>query len=374
MNRVPTGSTLGILGGGQLGRMIATEARKLGYKVAVMDSGPDCPAFGAADVFVEGAWDDGAAMQELARVSDVLTVENEHLPADMLAAIEATTPLFPGSEVMRTIQDRKSQREFLQAQGVPQPKWAAVASPDEAVAAAGDVGVPAILKSRKGGYDGKGQVRVREGDDPAAAQAELGVPGIWEAFVPFDREISIIVTRGQDGQMVAYALGENEHRDGILHITQAPANASDDVVAKAQEIAGSIAQGLGHVGTLCVELFDVGGELLVNEVAPRVHNSGHHTYGACVTNQFENHARAVLGLPLGDTTQLAPAAMLNVLGDSWHDGEPDWAPVLSTPGATLHLYGKREARPGRKMGHVTVVGEGAVAACERLHEALRPQA
>ncbi len=367
---LPRGSTLGILGGGQLGRMIANDARRLGYKVAVMDSSPECPAAGAADVFVQGAWDDGEAMQELAKVSDVLTVENEHLPADDLAKVEQTTPLYPHSGVLRVIQDRLHQRRFLDEHGLPQPKWAAVENTDEALAAARDVGVPGILKSRKGGYDGKGQVRIKEGDDVAAKQSELGVPGIWEAFVPFDREVSIVITRDRDGRTVSYPMGENEHRGGILHITQAPCEASDELVAKAKDIARRVAEGLGHVGTLCVELFDVGGELLVNEIAPRVHNSGHHTLGACVTNQFENHARAVLGLPLGDTTQLVPAAMLNILGDAWANGEPDWMPVLSAPGVNLHLYGKADARPGRKMGHITVLGDDAAKRAAALHDGL----
>ncbi|MGB1586924.1 MAG: 5-(carboxyamino)imidazole ribonucleotide synthase, partial [Thermoplasmatota archaeon] len=342
--------TLGILGGGQLGRMIANDARRLGYKVAVMDSSPDCPAYGAADAFVEGAWDDLEAMQRLAKISDVLTVENEHLPADMLAQVEASTPLFPHSGVLRTIQDRLNQRRFLADHEIPQPAWAAVATAQEAQSAAKEIGVPGILKSRFGGYDGKGQVRIQEGDDPASKQAELGVPGIWEAFVHFDREISILVTRDQAGNMVTYPLAENEHRGGILHITQAPADATDDVARQAATIARQVAEGLGHVGTLCVELFDVQGQLLVNEIAPRVHNSGHHTLGACITSQFENHARAVLGLPLGDPTQHTPAAMLNILGDAWNAGVPNWNPILSEPRTNLHLYGKAEARPGRKMG------------------------
>lgn len=364
--------TLGILGGGQLGRMIANDARRLGYKVAVMDSSKDCPAYGAADHFVEGAWDNLEAMKQLAAISDVLTVENEHLPADMLAEVERDTPLHPRSEVLRTIQDRRNQREFLQAHNIPQPAWAAVENAEEARAAAETIGTPAILKSRFGGYDGKGQVRIQEGDDPAARQAELGVPGIWEGFVHFDREISILVTRDAAGHTVTYPLAENEHRGGILHITQAPAVASDDVAKQAAAMAQQIAEGLGHVGTLCVELFDVQGELLVNEIAPRVHNSGHHTLGACITNQFENHARAVLGLPLGDTTQHTPAAMLNILGDAWHNGSPDWNPILAEPRTNLHLYGKSDARPGRKMGHLVVLDHlpRAVETAQRLHDGL----
>ncbi len=367
-----TGSTLGILGGGQLGRMIANEARRLGYKVAIMDSSTDCPAHGAADHFVTGAWDNEAAMLELAAISDVVTVENEHLPADMLANVEKSTPLYPHSGVLRIIQDRLNQRLFLDEHKIPQPRWAAVANADEAQAAAQDIGVPGVLKSRTGGYDGKGQVRIHEGDDPVAAQAELGVPGIWEAFVPFDREISILIARDRDGRTVTYPVAENEHRGGILHISQAPAQASDALVAKAVDIAQRIAEGLDHVGTLCVELFDVNGELLVNEIAPRVHNSGHHTLGACITNQFENHARAVLGLPLGDTSQHTPAAMLNILGDAWNDGEPDWSAILSAPRTNLHLYGKAEARPGRKMGHLVVLDAlpGAVDQAESLHQSL----
>ena len=369
------GATIGILGGGQLGRMLSVAASRLGFLTHVYEPGADPPAGQVAHRVTTAPYDDAAALSAFAGSVDVVTYEFENIPTAVLDLLEALCPIRPGRAALATSQDRLTEKTFLQGLGLQTAPFAAVDDAASLADALDAIGTPSILKTRRFGYDGKGQVRLAQGTDPAAALAGLnGAPAILEGFVNFGAEISVIAARGLNGEVAAYDPGENVHRDGILHITQAPANASDDVVAKAQEIAGSIAQGLGHVGTLCVELFDVGGELLVNEVAPRVHNSGHHTYGACVTNQFENHARAVLGLPLGDTTQLAPAAMLNVLGDSWHDGEPDWAPVLSTPGATLHLYGKREARPGRKMGHVTVVGEGAVAACERLHEALRPQA
>ncbi|MGB0653057.1 MAG: 5-(carboxyamino)imidazole ribonucleotide synthase [Thermoplasmatota archaeon] len=359
--------TLGILGGGQLGRMIAVEARKMGHKVAIMDASADCPARGCADHFVHGALDDADAVARMNELSDVLTLETEHVPAELLERIEK--PLRPNAKVFWHIQDRLRQRELLASLGIPQPVWAPVGNPDEARAAFAQTG-PGILKSRRGGYDGKGQIRLKEGDDPAAAYEQMGAPAVMERFVPFDDEVSILVARGLDGATATYPIAHNEHRGGILHITTAPTPLPAPLLAEAERIAATIAEGLDHIGVLCVELFVVGDQLLVNEVAPRVHNSGHYTYGACITNQFEQHARAVLGLPLGDTTQLAPAAMLNILGDAWKDGEPDWSPVLAAPGTTLHLYGKSEARPGRKMGHVIVVDQDLSAArrrAEQLH-------
>lgn len=366
------GATLGILGGGQLGRMIANEARKLGYKVAVMDPSEDCSARGAADHFVKGRFDDAEAVQRLAALSDVVTLETEHIPAEALGKIR-DRPLRPHAKVFWHIQDRLRQRQLLTSLDIPQPKWAPVGSAEEAVEAAKVCGIPAILKSRRGGYDGKGQIRIKEGDDVAAAFGELGVPGVMEQFIPFDYEISVLTARGVDGSAADYPVARNEHRGGILHISEAPTDIPAALEAKAHDIARRIADGLDHVGMLCVEMFAVGDDLLVNEVAPRVHNSGHYTMGACVTSQFEQHARAVLGLPLGDATQMRPAAMLNLLGDSWADGEPDWQPILSAPGTTLHLYGKADARPGRKMGHVTVLAETVEAARElaaSLHERL----
>lgn len=365
--------TLGILGGGQLGRMIANDARKLGFRVAVMDPGKDCSARGAADHFVHGAFDNADAVAQLAAISDVVTMETEHIPADLLGRIDAGK-LYPNAKVFWHIQDRLRQRELLQSLDIPQPKWHAVGDAEEANKAASHTGLPAIMKSRRGGYDGKGQIRLQDGDDPAAAFADMATPAVMEGFVHFDFEVSILVARARDGSMAAYPLARNEHRDGILHITQAPTHLPDAMQAEAERIAKKIVDALDHVGVLCVELFVVGDKLLVNEVAPRVHNSGHFTLGACVTNQFEQHARAVMGLPLGDTHQMEPAAMLNILGDSWHEGDPDWTPALTAPGATLHLYGKAEARPGRKMGHVTIVAgstEEAVAEAEALHADLR---
>lgn len=363
------GATLGILGGGQLGRMIANEARRLGYKVAVMDPGEDCSARGAADIFIQGRFDDADAVQRLAAVSDVVTLETEHIPAEALEKIQ-DKPLRPHAKVFWHIQDRLRQRELLTSLAIPQPKWAPVGNAEEAKAAAATCGIPAILKSRRGGYDGKGQIRLKEGDDPAAAHADMGVPAVMEQFIPFDYEISVLTARGVDGEAADYPVAKNEHRGGILHITTAPTELPAELEAKAHDIARRIADGLDHVGMLCVEMFVVGSELLVNEVAPRVHNSGHYTLGACVTNQFEQHARAVLGLPLGDTTQMRPAAMLNLLGDSWANGDPDWQPFLAAAGTNLHLYGKAEARPGRKMGHVTILAESVDEArqqAERLH-------
>ena len=362
------GGTLGILGGGQLGRMLTYEAHKLGLRTAVLDPAPEGPAGAVADAFVQGAWTDGAKAVELARLSDVVTVETEHIPAAGLREVEKVAPLRPGAEVLHVVQDRLRQKEFLARHGFPQPAFAHIhdaASLDAAVRA---VGAPAVLKTLTGGYDGKGQARARAREDAGAAWERVGrAPCIYEAFVDFEREVSVVLARGLDGALAFYPLAENEHRKGILHLTRVPARAPPGVEAEARRLAAGIAEALGHVGVMAVEMFLTrSGDLLVNEIAPRVHNSGHYTFGACATSQFEQHVRAVCGLPLGDTTLLRPAAMLNLLGDSWAQGEPDWASlVLSVPGASLHLYGKARAAPGRKMGHVLVLADTADEAAKR---------
>ncbi|HUR69310.1 MAG TPA: 5-(carboxyamino)imidazole ribonucleotide synthase [Candidatus Thermoplasmatota archaeon] len=366
------GATIGILGGGQLGRMIGLEAKKMGYRIAVLDPDPDGPAAQVADAFVKGAWTDAPKMVELARASDVVTVETEHLPWEGLAEVEKLgVPLRPGSAVLRVVQDRARQKEFLARHGFPQPGFALVHDAASLARAVAAVGAPAVLKSLLGGYDGKGQSRARTAADAEDAWARIGRAAcIYEAFVPFEREVSVVLARGIDGAVAYYPLAENVHVDGILHTTLAPARVPPAVEARAQAIARGIADALGHVGVMAVEMFLLpDGSLQVNEIAPRVHNSGHFTLGACATSQFEQHARAVCGLPLGDPSLLRPACMLNVLGDAWMPHEPDWADVLSIPGARLHLYGKREARRGRKMGHVTILHERAEEALRLAHDA-----
>ena len=376
MTPLAPGGTVGILGGGQLGRMLALEARRMGYRVAVMDATPDCPAAQVADEFVQGKWTDGKAMLALAERSDVLTVETEHLPWEALAEVErAGKPLRPGSAVLRVVQDRLRQKRFLAERGFPQPAFAHVHDEESLRAAVREVGPPAVLKSLTGGYDGKGQARLPAPDEATRAWESIGrQPCILERYVPFEKEVSVVLARGLDGEVAYWPLAENVHERGILHTTAAPARVPEGVEEEARRIASGVAQALDHVGVMAVEMFLLPDRSLqVNEIAPRVHNSGHYTLGACATSQFEQHVRAVCGLPLGDPAMLAGgAAMLNVLGDAWRGGrEPAWTRhVLAEPAAKLHLYGKRDAKPGRKMAHVTVLGRApdeALAVAHRIH-------
>lgn len=353
------GATVGVLGGGQLARMMALEARHLGLRVIVLDPNPRCGAGQVADGLVLGHFSDADAACRLAAQVDVVTLDTEHVPAEVLRAVEAVAPCAPGSEALALIQDRLAQRRLLHALRLPQTRWAEVH--DEASLRAGlaEVGLPAVLKTRRGGYDGKGQARIQREDHLLAAWESLGqAPCIIEAYVPFDREVSAVMARAADGSTRHWPLAENEHRRHVLHTTLTPARAEPKVGPKALALAEAVAARLDHVGVLCLELFLLSdGQLLVNEIAPRVHNSGHPSLGASVTSQFEQHLRAVCGLPLGDTTQARPAVMLNLLGDLWRDGPPPLGRVFALPHAKLHLYGKDEARPGRKVGHVLLLGD-----------------
>ena len=341
----------------------------MGYRVAIMDPDPACPARTWCDHFVQGPFDDAAAAAKVAAVSDVVTVETEHISWKGLAAAAELVPVRPDPSVLRQVQDRLEQKRFLEGHGFPQPAFAEVVDEASLHAAVAKDGAPAVLKSRHGGYDGKGQARIQAPGDASAAWAAIGrAPAILESFVPFEREVSAIIVRGADGEVRAYPVAENVHQRGILHTTCAPARVPEAVARGAVELATGIAQALGHVGVIAVEMFLLpDGSLQVNEIAPRVHNSGHFTLGACVTSQFEQHLRAVMGLPLGDPRQHTPAAMLNLLGDRWQGGTPDWTPVLAEPGAHLHLYGKARASPGRKMAHVTVLRPTVAEALAAAH-------
>ncbi len=357
MKAVLPGGTLGVLGGGQLGRMLALEARRMGYRIGVLDPTPDCPAAQVADFHYEAPFDDLEAARELASRADVVTFEIELIPSEILAQLEAQTSVRPSASVLRTIQDRLVQKEFLKRHGFPQPSFASVREPDEFRDASDLVGFPAVLKGRRGGYDGRNQVLVAGPDDLQDARQAIGCrPAVLEAFVPFKMEISVILARGVKGETRVYPVAENVHREHILHTTMVPARVPERVRREAERIACGIAEALGHVGVMAVEMFVLDdGSVLVNEIAPRTHNSGHYTFGACVTSQFEQHLRAVCGLPLGDPSLLSPAVMVNLLGDLWLEGTPRWNAVLSRGRARLHLYGKAEARAGRKMGHVLVL-------------------
>jgi len=364
------GATIGVLGGGQLGRMMAVTARQMGYRIVVLDPSPRCPTAQVSDGVVVGALDDLDAARHLAAQVDVITLDTEHVPADVLSALEEIVPVRPGASVLRTIQDRLVQKQFLDRIGLPQAVWA----PADAAGLA-KVGRPAIVKVRRAGYDGKGQVRIDPASDADAQLARLkGEPAVVEALVPFAREISVILARAASGEIRIYPIAENTHRRHILHTTRAPAPMPADGRARAEAIAVTVAEALGHIGVMAVELFELpGGQLLVNEIAPRTHNSGHYTYGACATSQFEQHVRAVCGLPLGDPRALSPAVMVNLIGDLWAAGPPSWQPVLERPEARLHLYGKDAPAPGRKMGHVVLLDEDtdrALVTAEHLIERL----
>jgi 5-(carboxyamino)imidazole ribonucleotide synthase len=365
------GATIGVLGGGQLGRMMAVAARRMGYRIIVLDPSPRCPTAQVADGVVVGTLDDVEAARHLARQVDAITLDTEHVPADVLDALEAIAPVRPGASVLRTIQDRLVQKQFLDRLGLPQTPWAPVDDAAGLHGALARVGHPAIIKVRRAGYDGKGQVRIERGDDAEAALARLhGAPAVAEAVVGFSREISVILARGLDGAIQIYPVAENVHRRHILHTTRAPAAMPEVRRRRAEAIAVSVAEALGHVGVIAVEMFELAdGALLVNEIAPRTHNSGHYTYGACATSQFEQHVRAVCGVPLGDPRAMTGAVMVNLIGDLWNKGQPAWQDVLARPEARLHLYGKDAPAPGRKMGHVVLLDDDtdrALATAEAL--------
>jgi 5-(carboxyamino)imidazole ribonucleotide synthase len=347
------GGTFGFLGGGQLAWMMGLEARRMGYGVAALDPNPACSAAQVAGLTVAAALDDAAAGERLARASDVVTCDTEHVPADVLERLATWTELQPRAEVFRTVQDRASQRRFLAGAGLPQPQNLSVDTPETLRAAAEAMSFPAILKSCRSGYDGRGQVRVRRAEDlPSAWDALDRVPAVLEAFVSFDRELSVVLARTRRGEVAFYPIVHNVHEAGILRISRAPADISPALERRAHQIGAAVAEGLDHVGVMAVELFVVGDDLLVNEIAPRVHNSGHFTFGGCVTSQFEQHLRAIGDLPLGDPSLMRPTIMVNVLGEAFAGGRDPMAPVLRDhPGARLFLYGKRDANPGRKMGH-----------------------
>lgn len=351
---LPPGSTLGVLGGGQLGRMISQAAARLGFDVVVLDPEPDSPAGRVARRQIVAAYDDPAGLEALGRACDVVTFEFENVPAAAVARLAAAgAAVAPGPRALAVAQDRVEEKTFLNAVGAATVGFAAVDGPDDLAAAIGRLGAPALLKSRREGYDGKGQAWIDRPEDAAAAWTAIGGrPAVLEAKAAFTRELSVIAARGRDGAVVVYPLGENRHAGGVLRTTVAPAQVDAATEARAHEIARAILGGLDYVGVIGVELFDLGeGRLLVNEIAPRVHNTGHWTQDGCACDQFEQHVRAVAGWPLGPTVAHTRVEMTNLLGD-----EVDrWRDLAGQADARLHLYGKAEARPGRKMGHVNRV-------------------
>ena len=363
---------LGVLGGGQLGRFFVIAAREMGYRVTVLDPDPESPAGALADRHLAAAYEDRAALDALAAECAAITTEFENVPADSLAYLARTRPVAPSASCVAVSQDRIREKETFAAQGLPIGPYAPVRA--EADLERPEL-YPAVLKSARLGYDGKGQARVATPAEARAAWRKLGgVPCVLEKRLALDCEVSAIVARGADGACATFAVVENRHRHGILDVSLAPARIDPALAAEAQASAQRLAAALGYVGVLAVEFFVSEGRLLLNEMAPRPHNSGHHTIDACATSQYVQQLRALCGLPLGDPRLLTPAAMVNVLGDAWPaSGEPRWDAVLADPRAKLHLYGKREARPGRKMAHFTVLDadrakalEGALALRARL--------
>lgn len=371
------GATIGMVGGGQLGRMFALEARRMGYRLVVLDPGDATPAAQFCDQHVQAPFEDVDACLRLARLSDVVTLEWENADVATLRAMGELVQIHPSPDVLEVAQHRVREKDAARRLGVLTAEYRAVRSRDELDAALREIGAPAILKTARMGYDGKGQAPIRSADEAGAAWDAVAAQGddfILEARVPFRMEVSVICARNAWGQTACFPVAENEHRRGILHLTVAPARVPDEVAAEAVRVATALAEGLGVVGLLAVEMFvDGDGRILMNEIAPRPHNSGHHTWEACAVSQFEQQLRAVCGLPLGDPALLRPAAMVNLMGEDAGTGlgRPGAARALEVPGTALHLYGKAQARPGRKMGHLTALANTPDEAARRALEAWR---
>ncbi|KAB2308645.1 5-(carboxyamino)imidazole ribonucleotide synthase [Betaproteobacteria bacterium SCN2] len=360
MSQLPIlpGATLGILGGGQLGRMFTIAARTMGYKVMVLDPDPQSPAGQMADVHLQAGYDDHGALKKMSEACAAVTTEFENVPADSLIELSRTCRVSPGADAVAIVQDRSREKTWLRENGFPTAPFALVNAEADLEAAAKVTGFPAILKVSRFGYDGKGQYRVATMEELRSAFAELeGNACVLEGFVTLDCEVSVVLARGDAGECRTWTVGENRHENGILDVSIVPARVTAKIAHDAILSAVEISSRLGYVGVMAVEFFVSGGHVLVNEIAPRPHNSGHYTLDACVTDQFEQQVRALCGLPLGDTRLLSPVVMVNILGDRWQDGDPNWTALLVHPGIKLHLYGKEAARPGRKMGHFNVLDE-----------------
>jgi 5-(carboxyamino)imidazole ribonucleotide synthase len=358
------GAVLGVLGSGQLGRMFAIAARRMGYRVHTFSPEEDTPTGQVADVEVTGSYDDLDAIRRFAQGVRVVTFEFENVPAATAEAAGEFAPVRPAGHVLHTTQHRIREKAFITGAGLPLTPYRTVHSSGDLARAISDLGTPAILKTADFGYDGKGQARINAPAEAETAWSSIGrVPAVLEAFIPFEREISVVAARTADGHYADWGAVENRHRNHILDVTIAPAAVEQRVARRAQEIARAVLEALEVTGVLCVEFFvKPGGDLLINELAPRPHNSGHFTFDASLTSQFEQQLRAVCGLPLGSTDLLRPAAMANLLGDLWFPREPNWDAAAAFPNVKLHLYGKLAPRPGRKMGHLTALAPDADAA------------
>ena len=378
MKSILPGSTIGVFGSGQLGRMFAIEARKMGYRVHTFSPDNDTPTGQVADRETTAAYEDLDAVRSFAREVDVLTFEFENVPSATVDLAAEFAPVHPRGEVLHTTQNRLREKTFLSSNGFPVTPYRHIKLVDDLYRGTADLGFPCVLKTAGFGYDGKGQSKLEASHDIEPAFAALnGEEAVLEGFVDFEKEVSVVCARGQDGAFVHYGIIENDHRNHILDVSFAPGLVAERVVSRGIEVARAIADQLKYVGTLCVEFFlEKDGELLVNEIAPRPHNSGHLTFGPCITSQFEQQLRAVCGLELGSTEFYRPAAMLNLLGDVWDAGEPNWTAALEDPRVKLHLYGKAEPRPGRKMGHLTGTADSGPEAARLVKDArqrLSPQ-
>jgi 5-(carboxyamino)imidazole ribonucleotide synthase len=365
---ITPGAALGVLGSGQLGRMFTLAARRMGYRVHTFSPDEDSPTGQVADAEVTASYDDLDALKAFARQVSVVTFEFENIPIEALAAIEAHAPIRPSAVALHTAQQRAREKTFLADKGFPTAPFARAMTLDELWEGVARVGTPAVIKTAAFGYDGKGQHKVTTPADVAHIWSAIGhQEAVVEKFVSLQSELSVIGARGVDGEVVLYEPFENRHRNHILDLTTTPASVPPAVTARAKEIAQSLMEELQYVGVLCVEFFlSTDGELMVNEIAPRPHNSGHLTIDGAVTSQFEQQVRAVCGLPLGAPDLIRPAAMANLLGDLWSDGEPNWAAASRFTDVKLHLYGKDEPRPGRKMGHLTATAATVEQAQDRV--------
>jgi 5-(carboxyamino)imidazole ribonucleotide synthase len=365
---IAPGAVLGVLGSGQLGRMFTIAARRMGYRVHTYSPDSDTPTGQVADVEVAAAYDDADALRAFAGKVSVVTFEFENVPSAATNAIESIVPVRPSAEALHVSQQRAREKQFLKDRGFPTVPFAVVASQGELASALSRIGTPAIVKTAESGYDGKGQQVAASAEQAQRMWTSLGAHVlVVEKRISLQAELSVIAARGLDGRVAQFPLFENRHTNHILDLTTAPALVSPDVAARATEIAHGILDALEYVGVLCIEFFlSTDGELMVNELAPRPHNSGHLTFDAAVTSQFEQQVRAICGLPLGSPELLRPAAMANLLGDLWAGGEPNWEAACRMPDVKLHLYGKVTPKPGRKMGHLTAMGRTVHEAQERV--------
>ena len=369
------GATLGVVGGGQLGRMFTLRARTMGYRVMVLDPDPQSPAGAVADRHLAAAYDDPAALDRMASGCAAVTTEFENVPAAVLGRLARSVPVRPGAEAVGVAQDRIREKSALVERGFATAPFRPITTATDLAAALNAIPLPALLKTSRLGYDGKGQALIERREDAPAAFAHLGgVPCVLERRLALELEVSVVLARGADGSVAAFPVGENRHRDGILETTVVPARIPTVLAREARDLAVGVAESLEYVGVLGVEVFVAdGGRLFVNELAPRPHNSGHWTLDGCTTDQFEQQVRALCGLPLAEPRLLTPVAMVNLLGDLWRGGTPHWQEAFRRPGVRLHLYGKSDPRPGRKMGHLNCLAsdpEHALALALETRDAL----